>query len=144
MRAAIIILVLATSAAGQPAPVEIVGADGQATQVMDAPVAPAPPQRGAIWPWLGAGALALGAAGAGNAWVWRRWSRLPIEDRAFRLLALRLGLGHEMRRQIERIAAAGKVSPIAVVLSPGALERLATKSGLAPEDLAPLRRRLRG
>lgn len=139
----IVALATATLAGARPPPIRIIGADGHPTRTIDAPAASAPPRDGAIWPWLGAGALALGAAGAGCAWAWRRWSRLPIEDRAFRLLALRLGLGHEMRRQIERIAAAGKVSPIAVVLSPGALDRLAPKSGLGPEDLAPLRRRLR-
>ncbi|MFG0286177.1 MAG: hypothetical protein ACF8R7_17305 [Phycisphaerales bacterium JB039] len=145
MRLAIALLVsFACCAAAQQAPVEIIGPDGRPAIAIDRPQPPATTDTGMPLLWILASATALlGAAGA-SAWTWRIWARLPVEERAFCLLALRLGLGRRWRRQIERIAAHGKTSPIAVALSPGALGRLGPGAGIAPEDLAALQRRLPG
>ena len=145
MRLALILLAgFITSAAAQQAqPVEIIGPDGRPAIATNRPLSDEPAGSGAATLWILACATALLASAGAGAWAWRAWARLPVEDRAFCLLSLRLGLSRPMRRRIERIAARAKVSPIAVAMSPGAIAHLAPSAGLAPEEIASLRRRLR-
>lgn len=76
--------------------------------------------------------------------AWAMWTHrraLPDEERAFRVLARRLGLGRGEREGVRLLAAAhGSARPVALLLSDAALaealEELQRQVGLGPRERA--------
>lgn len=116
-RAATVLAVMTLCCAAARAQVErvdIVGREGPSAAAIQAaqPAARSVP----IAPLLITAATLVFGSSAG--WLaWRRWARLDDSERAFLMLALRLGVRHKARQRVRTEARARRESPIGRLLN---------------------------
>lgn len=119
-RAATVLAVMTLSCAAARAQVERVDIVGRAGPSAAATQVERPAERSVpIAPLVITAATLVIGSSAG--WLaWRRWSRLDDSERAFLLLALRLGVRHKARQRVRAEARARGESPIGRLLNDAA------------------------
>jgi hypothetical protein len=112
------------------------------TGEFDVPAPAAPEAAAWVWPAVLGGLAVVGIA----LLIWRlvslrRGRSWSVEERAFRALTRRVGLGPARRERVRRVIEAGMpgVPPVALLVSPSALERACAAAELKPGMREPTR-----